>query len=102
MVRVVAHQRWQIKRDGKAHSAVCQEILVALVGLFRTGKTRELAHRPKLAAIASGVNAARVRRMSWIVEVLLVSPIFRKIGMRVEPANRDARDRRKSGMPILI
>ena len=79
-----------------------EQILVALVGLLGRGEAGELAHGPHLAAIAGGVNAARVRRLAGIVEVLVVLPVFGKIGGRVEAANRHAGDGGVAGVAVLV
>ena len=99
MVAVVAHQRGQIEGDRQSAAAVRQQIFVALVGLLRRGEAGELAHGPHLAAIAGGVNAARVRRLAGIVQVLFVLPVCGKIGGRVQPANRHAGDGGEARVP---
>ncbi len=102
MIAVVAHQRRQIERDGEALTAVRQQIFVALVGLLGRGEAGELAHGPHLAAIAGGVNAARVRRLAGIVQILVVAPVFGKIGLRIETANGHAGNGGEAGVAVLV
>ena len=54
MIGVVAHQRRQIERDGKARLALREEIAKALVGVFGGAEAGELAHGPEAAAIHRG------------------------------------------------
>src|SRR5207248_11565794 len=79
-----------------------QQILVALIGLFRRGEAGKLTHGEKLATIARGMNSARVRRLAWIVQVLFVRPVFRQVGLRVQSPDRVIGDRRKSRMAVLV
>ena len=88
MVGVVAHERGQIEGNGEAAAAVFEEIFVALVRFFGRGEAGEHTHRPKLAAVAGRVNAARVGRLARIPEVLLVIPIGGEISLGVKAANR--------------
>ena len=63
VVGVAAHQRRQIEGDAQTGAAGREQLLIALVGLFRRPEAGELPHRPQLAAVAGGVNAARVREL---------------------------------------
>src|SRR5205814_364415 len=92
MIAVIAHERGQIESDREPTASMLEQVLVTLVSLFRRGEAGELAHRPEPAAIAGRVNAARVRRLAGITEVLLVAPITRQVGFGVEPPNRHAAD----------
>ena len=46
MVRVIAHQRGQIKRNGEAAAAAGHQVFVTLVGFLRRSKAGKLAHGP--------------------------------------------------------
>jgi hypothetical protein len=104
VVGVVAHQRGQIEGDGKTAAPLLQQILVALIGFFRRGKAGKLAHRPQLAAIACGVNAAGIRGLSRMAEVLfgVLVPICGEIGGGIEPLDRNAGDGGEAGGAIGI
>ena len=102
MIGVIAHQRGQIERDRQSAAAVLQQILVALVGFLRRGEAGELPHGEKLAAITAGVNAACVRRLPGIAKILLVVPVVRQIGVRVEPANRNAGNGGEASVAVLV
>ena len=91
-VGVIAHQRGQIKGDRETAAARRQQILVALVCLLRRGEAGELAHRPQLAAVAGGVDAARVRRLSWLWQ----AEVLGKVGLGIEAPHRHAGDRREA------
>jgi phosphomannomutase len=60
MIGIVAHQCRQIKGDRQAGLPVLQQIVVALIGLFRRGKSGELPHGPKPSAIHLAVDSSRV------------------------------------------
>src|SRR5262249_33969932 len=62
----------------------------------------KLAHGKKLATISAGMNAARERRLAGVAEILFVAPIFREIGVGVEPTNWDAGNRREAAAIGLI
>src|SRR5450755_2947177 len=79
-----------------------QQILVALVSLLRRSEARELAHRPHLAAIAAGVNSPRIRWLSGVVEMLVVTPVFGKIGGSIQAADRQSRDGGIAGLTVLV
>ncbi len=64
MVRVVAHQRWEVESNRKSGLAVRQQKLVSRVG-FRSGaESGKLPHRPELAAISRGMNSACERKLA--------------------------------------
>ena len=71
MVGVVAVQGGQVERGGEAGLAVGEEVLEALVRLRGGAEARELAHRPHLAAVPRGVDAASVRVLPRQAEVAL-------------------------------
>src|SRR5262249_34353531 len=102
MVGVVPHERGKIESHGESATAVSEEILVALVGLFRRSEAGELAHSPELAAVAAGMDPARVRRLSGIVEIRLGVPVFRKIGLGVETADGLAADGGEPRVAVLV
>ena len=69
VVGIAAHQRRQIEGDAQAGAAGAQQRLVALVGLLRRAEAGELPHRPELAAVAGGVDAARVGERSGLRDI---------------------------------
>ena len=101
MIGVVAHQRGQVEGHRKAAAAMFEQVLVTLVGLFGRGEAGELSHGPELAAVAGGVNAARVGRLAGIAEVLLVIPVGGQIGLRIEAA-RARPDSGEAGVAVLV
>jgi len=48
------------------------------------------------------VNAASEWRLARISEIFFRAPVFRQIGRGVEAANRDARNRRETGVAMLV
>jgi hypothetical protein len=72
VIGIAAHQRRQIECDAEASAARLEQATVAFVGLFRRPEPGKLPHRPELAAIAGGVNAACVWELSWIGNVTRV------------------------------
>ena len=102
MVGVVAHQRRQIERDRESATTVFEQIFVALVGFFGRREAREHAHGPQLAAIAGGMNAARVRRLSGIAEVFVVVPISGKVGLRIETSNGNVGNSAEAGVAVFV
>ena len=102
MVGVVAHERGQVKGDGKSAAAMFEQIFVALVSLFGRREARELAHGEKLAAISGGVNAAREGRLAGIAEIIFFAPVFGQIGLRVEAANRHAGDCGEARVVVIV
>jgi hypothetical protein len=76
VVRVATHQRRQVEGDAQTGAAGRKQTTVALVGLFRRPEARKLAHRPELAVVASGVNAARVRKVPGVAQIPVVVERF--------------------------
>src|SRR5512142_94465 len=79
-----------------------QEVLVALVGLFRGGESGELAHGVELAAITASVNTAGIVRLAGIAEVLFVGPIWREIGLRIQAAHGYPGDRGEASVAVFV
>src|SRR5690349_14634330 len=79
-----------------------QQIFVALVGFLRRCEAGKLAHSEKLAAVSGSVNAARVRRLAGIAQILVVVPVFGKIGGGVKPANGNPGDCSKASVAVVI
>jgi len=48
------------------------------------------------------LNAARKRRLAGIAQVFFRAPVLGEIGLGVKAADRDAGDRGKAGMAVLI
>src|SRR5437762_5452168 len=94
VVGIAPHQRRQIERDAQAGAARAQQCLVARVGLLRRAEAGELPHRPELAAVAGGVNAARVRKLAGVRDVARVVDRLDVLS-RVEALDRAAGDRRE-------
>jgi hypothetical protein len=63
VVGVAAHQRGHVEGHGQARSPGGQQHLVPLVGLPRVAEPGELADRPRLAAVAGGVDAPGEREL---------------------------------------
>src|SRR6185437_7588877 len=91
-----------VESDGQPAAAMGQQIFVTLIGLFGRRKAGELTHRPQPAAIAGGVNAARVWRLPGMSEISLGAPVLRKIGLRVQTPNRHSRNGRKAGVAVFV
>ena len=89
VVRVAAHQRRQVERHAQPGAAGLQERLVALVGFLGRPEPGELAHRPELAAVAGGMDAARVGELAGIVELPRVVEACEVVG-RVQAIDRRA------------
>src|SRR6185436_3799814 len=102
MIRVIAHQGGQIERNRESTAAVFQQIFVALVCFLRGSKARELPHREKFSPISRGVYAASEGRLSGIAEILVVTPVLGQIPASVEPADRNAGDRREPGAAMFV
>jgi hypothetical protein len=51
MIRVVAHERRQIKRGGKSRLALRKQVAKALIRILRGAKPRELPHGPQPATM---------------------------------------------------
>ncbi len=58
VVGVPPHQRRHVEGDGQAAAARLEDHLVALVGLLGVAEARELADRPRTAAVAGRVQPA--------------------------------------------
>ena len=72
MIGVVAHERWQIKSSRQAGLSLGKQRLKCSVSFFRSAVTGKLTHCPDFAAGHVVVNAARVRKLSRIVELLFI------------------------------
>src|SRR6185437_10501448 len=79
MVGVIAHQCGQVEGHRKAASAVLQQVLVAQVGFLRGSEAGKLAHGPKLAAVAGGMNAPGEGLLAGIAQIFFVRPVFRQV-----------------------
>ena len=77
VVRVVAHQRRHVERGREPCLAVLEQVAEALVRLRRGAEARELAHRPELAAVHRGIDAAREGMDAGIAEVAVVVDVNR-------------------------
>ena len=66
VIGIAPHQRGQIERDAEPRAAGRQQVAIALVGLFRRAEPGKLPHRPQLAAVARGMDAACVREDAGI------------------------------------
>src|ERR1019366_4495097 len=64
VIGVVAHQGGQVKGHRQAGLPLRQQIVIAQVGLLRSGEAGELAHGPELAAVHIAMDAAGVRELS--------------------------------------
>ena len=64
MPRIVAHQSRQIEGHRKTCLALRQQVVIAPVGLLGSCKARELAHRPKLAAVHVAMDSAGIRKLA--------------------------------------
>src|SRR5438093_13686181 len=101
MIGVVPHERGEIEGDRETTSAMLEQILVALVGLFRRSEAGELTHGEKLATISAGVNAAREWRLAREAKIVLMIPVFGKIGLGIETPYRNARNRGEARVPMV-
>ena len=61
MIRVVAHQRREVECRRQSRLAMLEQKLEASVRVGRAAEAGELPHRPQLAPVTRGVNAARER-----------------------------------------
>ena len=73
-VGVVAHQRGQVEGDAQAGLPLVEQILEAAVGLLGGAEAGEHAHRPQLAAVQRGMDAARVGILAGQAEVVARNP----------------------------
>src|SRR3989442_13394740 len=83
MVAVIAHERGQVKGDGKARLALLQEIVEPPVGVFGGGEAGELAHGPDFSPVHRRVDAAREGVLARVAQVAVVIKTG-KIGWRVK------------------
>src|SRR5579862_505773 len=79
-----------------------QQVFVSLVGFLRRSESGELAHGIELAAVAGGMNAARIGRLARIAEIGLVIPILGKIGLGIQAPNGNAGNGGEPGMAVVI
>ena len=70
IVGVVADLGREVEGDGEAGRAALEQVAVAPVGLGRGAEPRVLAHRPELAAVAAGVEAAGERVLARFLPLL--------------------------------
>jgi len=80
VIGVTAHQRGQVESHAQARAAGGEQASISLVGLFRRTEPGKLPHRPELASIARGVQAARVRELPWVRQISLVVKGFDAVG----------------------
>ena len=80
VISVVAHQRRQIERDGKARLPLLEQVSVAAIGFSGRCEAGELAHRPNFAAIHIAMNAARVGIGAGLAEILSRIEIAQTLG----------------------
>ena len=102
MIGVVPHERGEIEGDRETASAMLEQILVALVGLFRRSEAGELTHGEKLAPISAGVNAARKWRLAREAKIVLMIPVFGKIGLGIETPYWNARNCGEASVPVVV
>src|ERR1700723_2613613 len=102
MIGVIPHERGQVEGNRESAAAMFEQIFVALVGLFRRSEAGELAHGEKFSAVSGGVNAARIRRLAGVAEILVLAPVRRKISLSVEAANGHAGNGGEAGVAVLI
>src|SRR5580765_2774545 len=101
MVRVVAHQRWEIESRRKPGLAVRKQITKALVGVFGGAEPRELAHGPQASTMHGGVNAAGVGRLTGLRKLCCGIPAL-EIGCCVKSANRMPGNGGEFSLPLGI
>ena len=92
IVRVAAHERGQIERDGKSAGSAGEEVLVPEICFFRRGKAGELPHGPEASAITGGMNPARIGRLSRQSQIfaLVLVPVLGQVRFGIETTNEDA------------
>ena len=96
MVGVVSHERGKIERNGEACLTLLQQVLVALVRLFRGGEARELPHGPEPRPVHGRVWSARERIKTWKPDgVLVVGVRVGAVERSVEGLDLTSRNRRK-------
>ena len=72
VVGVVPDLGGQIEGDGEARLALLQQVMVPPVGLLGGGVSRVLAHGPQPAPVHVGLDAAGVRVLAGVAQVLRV------------------------------
>ena len=102
MVGVVSHQSGEIDRHRQSAAAVFQQIFVALIGFLGGREAGKLTHGVQLAAISGGVNAASIRWLPRIAQVLFVVPVLRQICLGVKSANGNSGNCGEAGISVLI
>src|SRR5439155_6314799 len=75
VIGIVAHQRGQVEGGGKAGLALREEIAEALVSVYSSAESRELAHGPEAAAVHRGMNAAGIWRLAREAEIAVGIPV---------------------------
>lgn len=83
MVRVVAHEGGEVKGGGETGLAGFQEGVETPVGLLGAAEASKHPHGPELAAVHTGLHAARVRKLAGVAQVTLGVP-FAQIVRRVD------------------
>ncbi len=100
MVGVVAHQRREVERGGEPRLTVLEQELEPRVRVARAAESGELAHRPQLAAVAGGMNAARERIGAGNAEAVRRSADRRRAPCRPpRPRARNSRTRCRAALP---
>ena len=90
MIGVHADLRGQIERDGKPGLALFEQIAIAAIRFGGAAEAGILPHGPEAAAIHGGIDAARERKLSGVVQVALRVPAVQVVG-------RDNRFHRQPG-----
>ena len=98
VVGVVAEQRRQVEVGREAGLAVGEQVLVAAVGVLGLPETRDLADRPRPAAVHARVRPAGVRELARIAEVAALVEL-RDVRRRVDILDLEAREGVKSVPP---
>src|SRR4029077_2993325 len=99
MVRIPAHQRWQVERHAQSGAASGEERLVPVVGLFRRADPGKLTHGPQLAAVPGLVNTAGVGKRPRFADISRRVDRTEILGC-VQPVDRTARNGREAGWPL--
>ena len=93
IVGVVADLRGQVEGHGEAGRPALEQVAVAAVGLGRAAEAGVLPHGPEPAAVAVGVQAARVRERARLAD----GGGVRQVGGPVEPPRGRPEAVRNSG-----
>jgi hypothetical protein len=81
-IRVEAHLRRKIERDGESGLTGFEEMLESLVRALRATESGVLAHRPQATAIHRRLDPAGVRPVAWIpqlgavIELRIVGTVY--------------------------